>query len=279
MKCRIHKRFRLLVIANEKDVHEQFPIPLINRLEKQILGWQTLLTEHLKEVVEKLKKWASNFCEVKIAQHNKMQQFKPSDVFIGYHEDALASIVLRLSAEAEDNMMSDPPVNLVEEAKNMLLMTATPDSMARLSETYLRPEEQEALCEMYFDSNFTNLGQSLEHALRASRRLLFVTTHSRLLTRQGKESLAQSLNVQVKILPLEQINTEIQFAEEISNFLKKQVGPKILLVQYQFHKKEQGSLIDCARYIIQNKLNELPSVPQQCCIAMVLQVRTLYRCR
>ena len=174
-------------------------------------------------------------------------------------------------------------VDLVEEAKQMLLVTATPDSMARLSETNLRRQEKEQLCEVYFNSHFTDLGQSLEHALQASRQLLFVTTHSRLLTRQGKESLAQSLNVSVKILPLEQINTESQFAEEISHFLRTTVGrPKILLVQYQFHRKEQNSLIDCARYVIQNKLNELPSVPQQCCIAMVLQVSfipyVVFRC-
>ena len=276
VKCRIHKKFRLLVTANDKDVYEKFPIPLINRLEKQILGWETLLTEELKEKVTELKKWTTKFCEVRIARHDRMEQFKPSDVFIGYHDDALAAIVLRLSAES-NSMVTDQPIDIIEEAKRMLLKTATPDSMARLSETNLSPNEQEELCEMYFDSHFTNLGQSLEDALASSQQLLFVTTHSRLLTRQGKESLEASLSVPIKILPLEQMNTETQFAEEVSSFLEKRTdGPKILLVQFQLHRKDQGSLIDCARYVIQNKLNEFTSRLAQCCIAMVLQVSSLH---
>ncbi len=38
VKCRVHPDFRMIVVADEKDVREKFPIPLINRLEKHFLG-------------------------------------------------------------------------------------------------------------------------------------------------------------------------------------------------------------------------------------------------
>ena len=45
VKCRIHSDFRLVLIAEDKDVYEKFPIPLINRLEKHYLGMETMLAQ------------------------------------------------------------------------------------------------------------------------------------------------------------------------------------------------------------------------------------------
>jgi len=45
VKCRVHPKFRLVLIAEDLDVYEKFPIPLINRLEKHYLGMETILTE------------------------------------------------------------------------------------------------------------------------------------------------------------------------------------------------------------------------------------------
>lgn len=35
---RVHEDFRLVLVAEDKDVYSRFPIPLINRLEKHFLG-------------------------------------------------------------------------------------------------------------------------------------------------------------------------------------------------------------------------------------------------
>ncbi|XP_062573652.1 E3 ubiquitin-protein ligase rnf213-alpha-like, partial [Saccostrea cucullata] len=43
VKCRVHKDFRLIVVAEKDTVYRQFPIPLINRLEKHFLNISTLL--------------------------------------------------------------------------------------------------------------------------------------------------------------------------------------------------------------------------------------------
>ena len=44
-KCSVHSDFRLIVIAEDRDVYEKFPIPLINRLEKHYLGMETMLDD------------------------------------------------------------------------------------------------------------------------------------------------------------------------------------------------------------------------------------------
>ena len=66
VKCRVHKKFRLIVVAEKQIVYNKFPIPLINRLEKHFLSLKTMLTPGQLELTEKLHKWAQDFCETKI---------------------------------------------------------------------------------------------------------------------------------------------------------------------------------------------------------------------
>ena len=55
---------RLIVIAEKDVVYNNFPIPLINRLEKHFLVTLTSLTPDQKDLVKKLRTWASEFAEV-----------------------------------------------------------------------------------------------------------------------------------------------------------------------------------------------------------------------
>lgn len=53
--------FRLIVVAEKEVVYRNFPIPLINRLEKHILSMHTMLSQAQITVVERLESWASRF--------------------------------------------------------------------------------------------------------------------------------------------------------------------------------------------------------------------------
>ena len=55
---------RLIVIAEKDVVYNNFPIPLINRLEKHFLVTLTSLTPDQKDLVQKMGTWASEFAEV-----------------------------------------------------------------------------------------------------------------------------------------------------------------------------------------------------------------------
>ena len=75
----------MIVVAEDKDVWEKFPIPLINRLEKHYLGMETLLSSEQTVLVSKMKKWIERFSQVQFQRHQRSEQFVAQDVFIGYH--------------------------------------------------------------------------------------------------------------------------------------------------------------------------------------------------
>ena len=52
---------RLVVIADKKKVHEQFPIPLINRLEKHYVSATSLLNDNQKCLTNQLQRWSEKF--------------------------------------------------------------------------------------------------------------------------------------------------------------------------------------------------------------------------
>ena len=64
VKCKVHPDFRLVVVAEDKDVLNRFPIPLINRLEKHYLGMETILPHDFSNLVSRLKQWINLFCKV-----------------------------------------------------------------------------------------------------------------------------------------------------------------------------------------------------------------------
>lgn len=254
----------MIVVAEDKDVWEKFPIPLINRLEKHYLGMETLLLPAQVKMVDELKNWINRFTRVQFKNYQKTEQFTPQDVFIGYHSDALASLVLKASKGDLDP---------IEEVKATLLRVAAPDAIARLSETRMDVKEAEDLCKLYYASHFATLSNAIISALQHKDdcAMLFVTTQSRLLTKDGKDDLERSMKLPVKILPLQQMNTEQQFRKEVSAFLDTP-GKKVLLVQAQLLSQKESGLVECAKYIIQNELQQWKSQNQHCCIALVLQV-------
>ena len=65
--------FRLIVVAETQIVHNNFPIPLINRLEKHFLSLKTMLAPAQLKLADELQKWAQCFCEVKVPAHMRQK--------------------------------------------------------------------------------------------------------------------------------------------------------------------------------------------------------------
>jgi hypothetical protein len=51
----------LIVVAEKQVVYDQFPIPLINRLEKHFLTIGTMIRADLLTYVKQLEEWALTF--------------------------------------------------------------------------------------------------------------------------------------------------------------------------------------------------------------------------
>ena len=56
--------YRMILIAEKETVYKNFPIPLINRLEKHFVVTSTILTEPQKEIMSRLMEWAVHFTTI-----------------------------------------------------------------------------------------------------------------------------------------------------------------------------------------------------------------------
>ncbi|VTJ88973.1 Hypothetical predicted protein [Marmota monax] len=138
VKCRVHPDFRLIVIEEKNVVYEQFPMPLINRLEKHYLDLSSVLQGWQKSIVQELMQWAEQFADVKAHQFLAGHKYSPADVFIGYHSDSCASVVLQaVERQGPGDLTQELYHRISEEAKLILLDCATPDAVVRLSTSTL----------------------------------------------------------------------------------------------------------------------------------------------
>ncbi|KAM4598338.1 E3 ubiquitin-protein ligase rnf213-alpha-like [Polymixia lowei] len=269
VKCRVHKDFRLIVIEEKEVVYKQFPIPLINRLEKHYLDIHTVLKNEQKEIVKLLERWVKQFVSLSNQHAAVPQTYKyiPPDVFIGYHSDTCASVVLQvIENQRQDMETSDPDRKILDEAKLILLNCATPDSVVRLDCTGFSKVESEDLSRIYFEeqnnsclADFILAHTTQDVHCRAS--FTEVTTFSRLLTASDLEPLEQVLH-NVELLSLQQFDTEHSFLKKIRHFLttgkeNDESGNKILIIQCDFDEaSHSANLIASAKYSSINEINK-----------------------
>nr|XP_034493275.1 E3 ubiquitin-protein ligase RNF213 [Marmota flaviventris] len=269
VKCRVHPDFRLIVVEEKNVVYEQFPVPLINRLEKHYLDLSSVLQGWQKSIVQELTRWAEQFANVK-AHHQFLagHKYSPADVFIGYHSDACASVVLQA---VERQGPGDPSEELYhrvfEEAKRILLDCATPDAMVRLSTSALGSFAAQSLSQEYWNKqqhhSFADFLQAHLRTADLERHAIFteVTTFSRLLTSHDCEALGadvKGLAPKPVILSLQQFDTEYSFLKEVRSSLVKTARCKILIVQMDFDDgAHSAQLVASAKYSAINEVNKM----------------------
>uniref|UniRef100_A0A5F8GPQ3 Ring finger protein 213 n=1 Tax=Monodelphis domestica TaxID=13616 RepID=A0A5F8GPQ3_MONDO len=268
VKCRVHPDFRLIVIEEKEVVYKQFPIPLINRLEKHYLDINTVLEKWQKNIVKELQTWVTNFISVNADQAFAKHKYSPSEVFIGYHSDTCASIVLQVTKSLRQQELTDEVYERVsDETKYVLLNCATPDAVVRLSSSKLGSFAAKTLAQKYYcgqqHDSFLDFLQDHLQRMDSGCGTIFteITTFSRLLTSHDCEMLETELHGLVqkpKILWLQQFDTEYSFLKEIRNSLNITAGSKILIIQTDFEDDPKSSqLIASAKYSAVNEINNL----------------------
>lgn len=167
VKCRVHENFKVIVIEEKEVVYEQFPIPLINRLEKHYLDIKTVLTEEQKVIARELEGWVNKFV-------SSEKKYDPSDVFIGYHSDTCSSVVMQVT-ECESTE-TDAQVTL-NKAKDILLNCATPDSVVRLDKSKLPNAEREHVMQEYVkEARHSSLGDYIVYHIQQPQQSHFLFT-------------------------------------------------------------------------------------------------------
>ncbi|XP_033105076.1 E3 ubiquitin-protein ligase rnf213-alpha-like [Anneissia japonica] len=213
--------FRLIIVADKEVVHERFPIPLINRLEKHFLAMTTMLNEDQLRVVKQLEDWVTLFTTIKHQRHLQApkQSFKKTDAFVGYHGDTIAALVYQSWASC------DGESEVFEKVKDQLLTCATPESVTLLSKTNMSDEERESLTNTYFRvQKHGCLAEYLADKIQKNYKeeatgiLAQVTTYSRLLIEEDSEALAESTridNSHINMISLQEFQHEQQFSHEV----------------------------------------------------------------
>ncbi|KAL7397817.1 hypothetical protein ABVT39_028331 [Epinephelus coioides] len=266
VKCRVHKNFRLIVIEEKEVVYEQFPIPLINRLEKHYLDINTVLSDDQKDIARQLQEWVDNFVSLS-SQHSMQKQYVPSDVFIGYHSDTCSSVVLQVTenegAETENKSAETDAQTMLHKAKDILLNCATPDSVVRLDKSRLPDDERVHLMEKYVqDEMHSSLGDYIVYHTRQleQSRVFFteVTTFSRLLTAADTQQLQNVIKLDdIKLLSLQQFDTEYSFLKKIREFLGSTPANKVLIIQTDHDEdSHRRNILSSAKYSCINEINK-----------------------
>ncbi|XP_059197009.1 E3 ubiquitin-protein ligase rnf213-alpha-like [Centropristis striata] len=259
VKCRVHKNFRLIVIEEKEVVYKQFPIPLINRLEKHYLDINTVLRHEQKDIVRQLQKWVEDFVSLS-GQHYTKKQYVPSDVFIGYHSDTCSSVVLQAT---ENQSVETDAQTILNKAKDILLNCATPDSVVRLEKSRLPDEEREDFMKKYVQEEMhSSLGDYIIYHTQLLEQSHFffteVTTFSRLLTAADTQDLQNVIKLEdIKLLSLQQFDTEYSFLKEIREFLGSTPADKVLIIQSDYDEESHGrNILSSAKYSCINEMNK-----------------------
>ncbi len=104
---------------------------MISRLEKHILTVDLILDKKMKDVVEHLENWCQKLTEmsnryagIRSSPNNKL---KPSDIFIGYSEDLVPSLVNKLWNESEEIEEIQRRKLVVQKTQDYLIQCASAD--------------------------------------------------------------------------------------------------------------------------------------------------------
>ncbi|XP_031429872.2 E3 ubiquitin-protein ligase rnf213-alpha-like [Clupea harengus] len=198
VKCKVRDEFRLIVIEEKSTVYEQFPTPLLNRLEKHCLEISSILPPHAKEMQNELENWLKTLVTTGMDQSEGATDIsrKKHDTIVGYTEDTCASVLLQC---CPDIVSQEPDgagrKEIIDLAKETLIQCATPDSLLRAKHSLA---VHDALLEGYFVKQpHGNMMKTLkEYREEDPRGLnLEVSTFSRLLNKRDLEQIYNHLSI------------------------------------------------------------------------------------
>ena len=103
--CYVHDSFRCIVVVDSSQVSRLDP-PFLNRFEKQVLTYENILTRNQKEAVQILKSWCGQLAGLSTKSKKSNNAFKLDDLFAGFHEDTLPSLVLHHQTGRSEDISS-----------------------------------------------------------------------------------------------------------------------------------------------------------------------------
>ncbi|XP_076818180.1 E3 ubiquitin-protein ligase rnf213-alpha-like [Clavelina lepadiformis] len=268
VKCRVKTGFRLIVIEEKDVVYNEFPIPLINRLEKYVFEMSSVLDANQMTDVERLKEWMMRFSKINVFRYQS-KPFTQQHAFAGCKDDTPASALLSTLSIVDPFEVKNQYYKLAQEA---LLQTAALDAVCRLPKSELKQGAEE-FRQIYMEcQQHDNLWHLLQNAFIQNEKLSIfeVTSFAQILNEKDRQELERRLRLEknhVMLITLQQFKTEQEYSGRLQEFLDfsmKHTDDKsdnlpesayVLLIQCpQAHL--HGNLLACAKYSAMNKVKE-----------------------
>ncbi|RNA31081.1 E3 ubiquitin-ligase RNF213-like [Brachionus plicatilis] len=307
VKCLVHEEFRLIVVADKKSVYnpKKYPIPLVNRLEKHLLSIDSILNEKLRYIVNNIQQWTKEFTSISekygfgMRKTNSLNKLKPSDIFIGFTDETIASLVYKISREKFENILLDEESDedwvqsserVQEMVKIVLIQSSTSDGVIRLL-----PEKKfnnqrldlDFVIDNYYKfqthENFDSFFQKYLLQPLPRENFIQITTHSKLLSPKS----ITIANAKFRIESLLSFDSQQQFVQVLKEFftanLKKarsDQDPNVLIVQCDCGHI-YTDLVNCARFAIIDEYtkyvsdltkDQLVQVPNDFFVVFIIQV-------
>ena len=252
--CQVNDGFRCIVLIDQHKVDFSDP-PFLNRFEKQLLRFSDVLDEKQQNVIVELRHWVEGMSTVEGLESH----FNESDMFIGFYEDTLPSLVL--SHGSDEN---SPTEELLTKCKDDLMWIASPDGLLRTKRCkQLKEDSQEvqSLSDEYFKKALhQGFAAFMEYLVANHQKSTFfasdeigsktvVMTFSNIHT-NVQQCLGNGVRSQVERLSA--YKSEKQLAEKIEEFWN--ASEKELLV-LQCKPDLDGTHLLLARSIIEDKRN------------------------
>lgn len=157
--CQVHIGFRCVVLIDQGRVDFTDP-PFLNRFEKQLLRFSDVLNPEQRTLISILNEWVKGISTILSSE----SQFNEEDMFLGFCDDTLPSLVLKNS--------EDPKLDghkILERCKQDLMMVASPDGVVRSLKSALTKTHSEEI-QHFYDSYFQKplhcgLRDFLKHSL------------------------------------------------------------------------------------------------------------------
>ena len=252
--CHVNDGFRCIVLIDHQKVDYSDP-PFLNRFEKQVLRFSDVLTDDQRNVITKLHRWVQGMSTAEGLESH----FNETDMFIGFHEDTLPSLVL---SHSQDTNISQE--KLLKKCKDELMWIASPDAVLRTQKCiHLKEDPQEVLklSDEYFEKPLhQGFAAFMTHVVNNHQETCFfasdeigsktvVMTFSNIHT-----DIHQCLdsNFRCQVERLSAYKSEKQLAERIDEFWQT---PQEDLLVLQCKPELDGAHLLLARSIIEEKRN------------------------
>lgn len=251
--CQVNDGFRCIVLIDQYKVDFSDP-PFLNRFEKQLLRFQDVLTEDQQNLIYELRCWVEGVSTIQGLE----SQFSESDMFIGFHDDSLPSLVL-LHSKNTDNFFGKSE-EILKKCKDDLMWVASPDGVLRMQKCVLLKEDslevQKISDEYFVKPVHQGFAAFMEYVANSSvftddniGSKTVVMTFSNIHT-DICQCLGNGLRSQVERLSA--YKSEKQLAERIDKFWN---APDKELLVLQSKPELDGTHLLLARSIIEEKRN------------------------